>query len=414
MPADFPYGNLLPQLYIALPVMDEPDSLPVFLDCLESQSYNNYQLVVCVNQPDHWWHIPEKLPVCRNNALCLKFLNEWQNSRCVIIDHSSDGKGWKGKKHGVGYARKTVMDYISHIAKPEDIIVSLDADTTFSADYLKSLAENFTKNPDYVAVAIPYYHHLTGDENADRAILRYEIYMRHYFLNLAIIGSPYTFSALGSAMAVPVWAYRAVKGMAPRFSGEDFYFLQKLRKFGKIGLWNEETVYPAARFSDRVFFGTGPAMIKGATGDWSSYPVYPQSLFEEIHGIYGQIDQLFHHPKPSRILRFLAEVFNENDPLQPLRENHPNPAKFARAFHEKFDGLRILQFLKTHHQQSDQGDTDNLADFMEKYFPLEIEYFTELKARKLSFLDSPLVEISEIRDFLYRKEMRFRSTGVLS
>ncbi len=95
-------------------------------------------------------------------------------------------------------------------------------------------------------------------------------------------GARISFTAIGSAMALPVKSYRAIGGMTPHKSGEDFYFLQKLRKFGKVLTWNKEKVYPEARYSDRVFFGTGPAMIKGRDGDWSSYPIYPFELFDEI------------------------------------------------------------------------------------------------------------------------------------
>ena len=78
-----------------------------------------------------------------------------------------------------------------------------------------------------IGLAVPYYHKLIGDAT-DRLILRYEIYMRCYLINLLRIQNPYAFTALGSAMAVTVRAYRKAGGLTPVKSGEDFYFLQNL------------------------------------------------------------------------------------------------------------------------------------------------------------------------------------------
>jgi len=49
-----------PEIFVSLPVMDEPEALPLCLNCIENQSYKNFHVVICVNQPDEWWGIPEK------------------------------------------------------------------------------------------------------------------------------------------------------------------------------------------------------------------------------------------------------------------------------------------------------------------------------------------------------------------
>jgi hypothetical protein len=330
----------------------------------------------------------------------------------VIIDRSSEGLGWKGKQHGVGFARKTVMDAISHEAVPGDIMVCLDADTVFSDNYFLSLALAFKENPETVAISVPYFHQTTGDEITDRAMLRYEIYMRHYFLSLARIGSPYAFTALGSAMAIPVWAYRAIGGITPKLSGEDFYFLQKLRKFGTVSLWNDELVFPEARFSDRVFFGTGPAMIRGAAGDWSSYPIYDDLLFKEILLTYQIIPVLYHETLKTEVTLFLSEIFGKQDPLASIRRNHRDLDHFTRAFHENFDGLRILQFLKTKNQESRKTDEMRLQEFLGEhyFFPEQKEHL--LDSDGFTFSGTTVRLLDKIRNFLFEKEMeqRFIST----
>lgn len=403
----------LPFLYLALPVMDEPDLLPRLLNCISAQSYGRFKLFVCVNQPESWWNSPEKKVVCENNAESLRLLHEFPGFDIIVIDCSSKGRGWTGKRHGVGYARKTLMDRINAVAGADDIIVSLDADSVFSENYLGSLARNFHDHPESAALSVPYFHKTPNDCNAGRAMLRYEIYMRHYFLNLKRIGSPYAFTALGSAMALPVWAYRAIGGMTPKLSGEDFYFMQKLRKFGQVLLWNDEMIYPEARFSDRVFFGTGPAMIKGAAGDWSSYPIYPWKFFDEILETYILLPLIQFQSLNTKVVRFISLVFREEDPFQPLRLNHKDLEHFTRAFHEKFDGLRILQYLKTAKESDLSTDEENLWNFLNKYYlSAEVETLG-IDQETFSFSGSPVEDLDKIRMLLFQKEIEVRLTSTL-
>lgn len=305
------------------------------------------------------------------------------------------------------------MDRINAVAEGDDIIVSLDADEVFSENYLRSIAQNFSNHPGSAALAVPYFHRTPSCQTAARAMLRYEIYMRHYFLNLARISSPYAFTALGSAMAVPVWAYRAIGGMTPKLSGEDFYFLQKLRKFGEVLLWNDEIAYPEARFSDRVFFGTGPAMIKGASGDWSSYPIYSGALFDEIQETYNLLPTIYHQPASTKVTRFISMAFGEDDSLQPLRANHRSTENFIRAFHEKFDGLRILQYLKSAGEGNSSTDEENLWEYLTRFYPRsEIEKL-EISQDSFSFSNSAVAALEKMRMFLFQQEMEVRLTSAL-
>ena len=408
-----PGGNPgLTLLYLALPVMDEPDFLPRLLNCLATQTWKHFRLFVCVNQPETWWDDPLRMNSCFSNAESLRILHDFSGFDIEVIDRSSRGHGWTGKRHGVGYARKTLMDQINTVARPDDIIVSLDADGIFSENYLESIARNFKQHPEATALSVPYFHPVPSDPAAGRAILRYEIYMRHYFLNLERIGSPFAFTALGSAMAVPVWAYRAIGGMTPKLSGEDFYFLQKLRKYGPVLLWNEELVYPEARFSDRVFFGTGPAMIRGAAGDWSSYPVYPAKLFDAILETYCLLPLIFIRTLDTGITRFISQAFGEEDPFQPLRLNHKDLEHFTRAFHEKFDGLRILQYLKAEAETFTATNEDNLWAFLNRFYTSAELEALEIDRQSFSFSGSPLEELDKIRMFLFQKEMEARLNSI--
>jgi len=395
----------LPDVFIALPALNEFENLPGFMKDFEAQDYpGKIFLFVCVNQPEAWWNDPDKVAVCLNNANSLDFFMNHANNRITVVDRSSKGRGWIGRQHGVGFARREVMQAIAKDAQDDDIIVSLDADTSFRANYISTVVDTLRSNPAAAALSVPYYHRLTGDETADRAILRYEIYMRCYAINLFRIKSPYAFTALGSAIALTVKNYKSIGGITPKMSGEDFYFLQKLRKKGRVLTQNPEKVYPAARFSDRVYFGTGPAMIKGAAGDWSSYPVYHHGWFDEIEACYRLFPKLFGANLATPLDDFLAEIFPDEIIWEKLRGNATTVENFVWACHQKIDGLRILQYLKWRHRQSPVNDEESLKDFIEHFYP-DAKIVSVFKNPKtFSFAAASIAELNQLRDFLVEKE----------
>lgn len=395
------------KIFIALPAQDEIDNMESFIQCVRDQSYQNFVLVVCVNQPDDWWKLPEKSHVCSGNVETLDFLNSIHDIPIQVIDRCSPGKGWKGKDFGVGWARKTVMDQASKQASDHDIILCLDADTHFKPGYFQSIADTFNHHPEAVALSVPYYHKLTGDSEKDRAILRYEIYMRYYAINLWRIRSYYSFTAIGSAMALPVWAYRAIGGITPHKSGEDFYFIQKLRKYGEVLTWNSEKVYPAARYSDRVFFGTGPAMIKGRGGDWKSYPIYPFEYFDEVRQTTDCFPELFIHDIPTPMDQFLNVKFGEQNIWQSFRENCRTEQMFVKACHHKIDALRILQFLKWRNTKNNKTDEENLLLWFQQFYPEEIAKL-EFDLNTFSLSDNPVNDLDSLRNLLCTIEEKFQ------
>ena len=397
-----------PKIYVALPVMDEMERLPNLIKAIQSQTIQVFQLIVCVNQPDSWWDNPLKIAVCTANQAAITYLQSLNDERFTIIDKSSRGKGWLPKAHGIGVARKLLMDHISSVAESKDIIISMDADTYFEQEYFASIADNLYCNPTATAIAVPYYHELVGKDDLDRAMLRYEIYMRSYAINMWRIKSPYSFTALGSAIALPVWAYKAVGGMTPKLSGEDFYFLQKIVKSGKLLHWNNLFVYPATRLSDRVFFGTGPALSQGISGDWQSYPIYSYKLFDQIATTSKCFSVLFTKDVVTPLDDFLFGKFGEL-PWRKLRRNFKTEAHFVRACHEIIDGLRILQFLKAS-QLPDEKTSENalneLLILLKKQFPQDFN----LVNTTIGFQSSSIEELYNVRNALFEVELTYRIT----
>ena len=401
----------MPTLRIAIPAMDELDYLPVTLDALSKQDTRlPFEVYVCVNQPDEYWNHPERQTVCKNNQKLLEFLHGYKSLTLHILDFASPGLGWKGKKTGVGFARKVLFERILSECDPKDIIISLDADTTFGTYYLQSVADRFERNPEMTAMSVPYYHPLNGgDEIRDKALLRYEIYMRNYAVNLLKISSPYGFTALGSAIAMRACSLKKIGNITPYQSGEDFYLVQKFCKMGGLSLFNTECVYPAGRYSDRVPFGTGPAMKLGAEGIWDSYPIYHFSFFTSIQEAYGKLRELYENKisvMENDFLRFLQKENQKPDIWQDIRENVSDFQHFVKAFHQKADGLRILQFVRAKQQQQPDLERNALYDNFHFWMP---EKCPNWLMPSQHWHQYTLEQLNTLRDLLFNEEAQMRT-----
>ncbi len=398
-----------PHLWVALPALGESELIPRLFKCISEQTYLNFTVVVCVNQPENWQQNHVKQYYCADNAKTLQFLNDFSAFKLVVMDFSSIGKGLSDKQSGVGWARKLVMDEINQRAKDDDLMISIDADTTFSESYFDSIVKIFKRYPESIALSVPYYHPLTDNPDLNRAMLRYEIYMRYYAINLWRIDSPYAYTALGSAIALPVKSYRKVSGISPVKSGEDFYFLQKLVKSGKLLCYNPEKVYPATRLSDRVGFGTGPALIKGIKGEWDSYPIYHPSFFNEIETGCKMFPMLFQNNEVTPMTAFLEDIFKEKDIWNPLRKNAGSQKQFIRSCYQKVDGLRVLQFLKSRQKSVEISDEEVFLEWASLYE----NGLKEICPTDLSFTDTSIEKLNEIRNTLvdiegaYQKQYLF-------
>ena len=172
------------------------------------------------------------------------------------------------RKHaGVGLARKIGMDlaveYFLNIQNPEGIIISLDADCTVSPNFLTGIFAAY-RQIDKLCCTVQNFHHRVenNDPQLENAIHQYEQYIRYFSQMLRFVEFPYYFHTIGSAFSVAADAYVRVGGMGRQQGGEDFYFLQKVFALRKTKLLNDVFVYPMARYSDRIPFGTGPALQK--------------------------------------------------------------------------------------------------------------------------------------------------------
>jgi len=155
----------LPKLIVTIPVMNEEGYIESCLESIRKQSFTNYHIIACVNQPDHWWNDPEKRVVCENNERTLSFLKNLENPYVEVIDKSSPGKGFLLGDKGVGHARNILFQRAINIADDNDLVMSLDADTVFNEGYFQSIVDLFQKNYDIVAHSNPYYHNPAENED---------------------------------------------------------------------------------------------------------------------------------------------------------------------------------------------------------------------------------------------------------
>jgi len=369
---------------VAVPVLAESENLPQLLSQLRGQTFRHFTLYICVNNEEGGFGFDD-------NQVCLRLLQQVHDLPLVVIDRSSVGKGWTGKKKGVGWARKLLFERIMSEHDSDELVVSLDADTAIDADYLESVLHTMNTHPASSAFAVPYYHPLSGSDQVDRSMLRYECYMRHYLINLLLIHNPYAFTALGSAIVFPLWAYRRVGGITPLQGGEDFYLLQKFAKTGVVELAHAHpshslsTVKPQGRFSHRVPFGTGPAVAGGLGLMADRYPFYSPQGFAAVKATYDTFPALYLHDCPTPMSAFLQQQLCTDDLWQPLRRNFHTADRFIHACTERVDGLRILQFLKS----------DPAFRLPETALPV-------------NFLTDPLSTLQAYRNQLFDQEMQLR------
>lgn len=377
-------------------MMDELRNLPLILERLDHQTFRDFSLYVCVNQPESWWTDgdEEHLRICRENMQSLDLLR--QHPDVVVIDRCSAGSGWSGKQQGVGWARKLLFEAIARTASDDELVVSLDADTGFSESYLEKVARTMNRNPHASALAVPYYHPLPEQQDLARRLLRYECYMRHYLLSLIEIGSPYAFSALGSAMVFPLKAYLRAGGITPLQGGEDFYLMQKFAKTGQIVLATSAMVFPQGRPSARVPFGTGPAVAQSLETQTERYPFYSDEGFREVGRTFALFPELYFHDVETPMSEFLRQQFRSDDLWGPIRRNFKRQDLFVHACEEKVDGLRILQFLKRF-----PVSDENLSRFITDYGRPVPEDF--------SFAESPIEDLQAVREILFQMERDLRS-----
>jgi hypothetical protein len=279
------------------------------------------------------------------------------------IDAASRGLEFSVKGGGVGLARKIGFD----LALPRlnfeggpPLLISLDADTLVRPDYLQAVVRHFSGAKEGGGV-IPFRHQRGETPELEAAIQRYELFMRSYVLGLTRAGSPYAFHTVGSTMACRAEAYARMGGMNQREAGEDFYFLQHLAKTAGVGKIEGTVVYPSARISGRVPFGTGPSVSRLVANGARALLFYRPECFQVLKDWLALVSEDPGRNGEDLLLwggRIAAELEGYllgagfRGAWEKLRKNFHSPALLLRGFHHWFDGLKTLRLI--HHLSAER------------------------------------------------------------
>jgi len=310
------------------------------------------------------------------------------------IDASSRGNEIPHNSGGVGMARKIGMDMALRLLKkssaPRNLILSLDADTLVQNNYLSAINNYFT--PRVKTAIVAYEHQLPLDYVQQAAICCYEIFLRYWVLGLKYAKSPWAFHSIGSTIVTSTEAYLEVRGMNKREAGEDFYFLSKLAKISKIGYIKETCVYPSARPSARVPFGTGKRIQRFLAGDQKEeYLLYDPQIFVILADwlqlmknqfICGDDEILI---KTEQIHPMLKSFLIDCDfaaVWSKICRNAKDEKTLTRQFNDWFDGFKTLKlinyFTKKVYPQINMFEALNRILSMSGMFGLKLDSGTKI------------------------------------
>lgn len=348
-------------MIVMIPCFREPDILKT-LESLTNCKLPNKKVEVLV-LINHSEIAPDETKQYNRNTKIE--IDEWiSNLNISGINFFSIGPIELPKKWaGVGLARKFGMDEalrrFNLLEKPNGIIVSLDADTLVEKNYLVEIENHFNKFPKNVGATISFQHQTKGlEEKQLKGILLYEKYLLYYKNALKFIGYPNPLFTVGSAFAVTADGYIKRGGMTRRQAGEDFYFLQTLAQLGTVGEITTTAVYPSARESDRIPFGTGPAIVKWMNDETDLTKTYDFQAFVDLKQFFDIIENLFRIEKksfaelvqklPEPVRKFI-QTDNFWEEIEDLNDNCSSTDSFKTRFFHKFNALKILKFMNFGH-----------------------------------------------------------------
>lgn len=350
-------------IVVMIPCLNEPEiirTLESLWNCRRVKM--DCEVVVVVNDSER-----SSLDVQNANEETYVLLQEWKkaNDRRGMVLHPIYARAVDTRSAGAGMARKIGMDEIirrfNDLNRPEGIIVSLDADCLVSDNYMQEIERIFSTNKRCFAATLNFRHRIDemSDERQQEGIRLYESYLHYYKKALDFAGFPNSIYTIGSAFAVRAETYVKQGGMNRRQAGEDFYFLNKLTNLGSIIEISNAYVYPSARVSDRVPFGTGAAMSKwmNARGDLTM--TYNFNAFRDLKNLFDQVDQFYrieegeYQKKKLRMPKPILEYFEAIDfdrKIVEINKYSSTPGAFKKRFFQFFDAFLIMRFLNISHE----------------------------------------------------------------
>lgn len=371
LPAIEPFDHVL-----VIPAYQESNQ---FFDRLAQALMRDHAvlLIVVINQPDA---LSE--PDLQNTILCKHICDAtsqvWQlgqlqlrllpetSSAVLLVDRFSQSP--IPHKQGVGLARKIGADLaLSLIYRgliSQDWIYNSDADAHLPAGYFSALISARLKSAQHksaqhksaykeqrAAVAVFPYRHICGSDKVGQATRLYEQRLRQYVDGLRAAGSPYAYHSLGSTLAINAASYAMVRGFPRRNGGEDFYLLNKAAKLGGVLSLNAPQIQIDARQSNRVPFGTGPAIGRLLSEDSLDEAgiFYHPEVFRHLAQWLEfmprtRSSSLSDLPISAPARQALAKL-NIEKAISSAKHTSRTQEIYAQHMHTWFDGFRTLRFI---------------------------------------------------------------------
>ena len=386
-----PDGNLFN--IIVIPCLNEPEILKTLQSLNSCQLPNkSVEVIIVINSSE----LANAEVVGQNKLTYIEitdFAKRENNSKLkfhpIIIDNVPK------KKAGAGYARKQGMDeavFRFNQVSVDGVITSLDADTILENNYLVEI-ENTFLGTNTNAATIYFEHSLNEQifgEELINGIKKYELYLRYFRQALIFIGFPFATHTIGSAFASRASIYVNYGGLKATQAGEDFYFVQKVIQAGNYKEIIGTKVTPSPRLSERVIFGTGPAVIDILKSENQEYFVYSIESFIDLKQLVDRVDSFFNTKEnqineiisslPSSIIEFLGEIDFAETVLK-INSNTKTIETFRKAFFNNFNTFTLIRFLnESHKNYYKKQEVEIVADLL-----LEQSNF-ETKAENLSEL----------------------------
>ena len=355
LPAEFNYD-----MVVVIPCFAEPDLLTTLKSLMQCEpTQQPVGVLVVVNSSELTDEaIVEKNRITYNEVFA--FAEKYNQPQLSF--HALLCEDMPRKHAGVGLARKIGMEWavrgFLQSNNSDGVIISLDADCTVSENYLQLIEHQFTTYSPNCCV-LNFKHRTMGDSPAlQSAIDQYEEYIWYFRNALKAIDFPFYYHTIGSAFAVLADAYVRVGGIGRQQAGEDFYFLQKVFFLERTTELMKAFVYPQARFSDRIPFGTGPALEKILATNDGLLRVYSVEAFEALKEFfflrikfYRQSEQVV-----SNLIEGLhasvEQFIKENNLLAAItdcNENSATAGTFEKRFFHHFDAFTIIKYLNFAH-----------------------------------------------------------------
>jgi hypothetical protein len=320
----------------------------------------NVLLIIVINQPDTDFDKSPQESLHKQIGLLGKLT--WQNRplNLISLDNSSCDvllvdRFTKAipQEQGVGLARKLGVD-LAVVLHDKGLIRSLwihstDADATLPDHYFEPLK----KLNNCVVAACYNFNHSSNNMGVHQATQQYETALRYYVAGLHYAKSSYAFFTIGSTLTFRTKQYCMVRGFPKRSAGEDFYLLNKIAKLGAVDFFKDTIIEIDARTSDRVPFGTGPAVNKilSLTENNDAYCYYHPSCFDFLKIFLSASDTLWlskdnvtswFETLPVEIIVALTEL---NFTSFVNKQRKVSQQQFNRQVIVWFDAFKTLKFI---------------------------------------------------------------------